>query len=234
MAHQKICEGVFQVKEKGDPSIEIEGKKYIRLMDFFYIEVPADELELEQVSKLCQARVSEKRCFEGANKDIKNLFNKFLLMHKSKSILEVGAGTNPILTENEAKENEIIYMTSDADTYEDISFHFDAKTDLPSTSFFDVVIALFVLHFRFYEHQISQIFKHIKEDGIFLANVYNRTNDARKILETDFMKAGFYIEFFEDPNNTCRDHYYLLASKNPAIIITNKEILFSLIKLEST
>lgn len=231
MKYKKICEGVFQVDKKGDPIVRIEGKEHFRLMDFFYIAVPADELNLEQVSKLCQARVDEKRCFEGANKNIKKLFNRFILTHSSISVLEVGAGTNPVLTRAEAEVSGITYMTSDADdVYQDISCHFNADTDLPSKSLFDIVISLFVLHFKFYQHQINQIFKHIKEDGIFLANVYNRTDDSRKALEAAFKEEGFQIELFKDPKNSCREHYYLMASKDMGIISKNKEILLSLIE----
>ncbi|HAV5392933.1 TPA: methyltransferase domain-containing protein [Acinetobacter baumannii] len=231
MKYKKICEGVFQVDEKGAPIVEIEGKEHFRLMDFFYIAVPADELNSEQVSKLCQARVYEKRCFEGANKSIKKLFNRFILKHSSISVLEVGAGNNPVLTRVEAEASGITYITSDADdVYQDISFHFDADTDLPSKSVFDIVISLFVLHFKFYQHQINQIFKHIKEDGVFLANVYNRTDDSRKALEAAFKEEGFQVELFKDPKNSCREHYYLMASKDIEIISKNKEILLCLIE----
>lgn len=60
MSAQKICEGVYRVAERGgDSSIEIDGKYYYQIMDFFYIELPAEELSPEQVSGLCQARADE-------------------------------------------------------------------------------------------------------------------------------------------------------------------------------
>ncbi|MFK4204961.1 methyltransferase domain-containing protein [Acinetobacter junii] len=232
MTYTKICEGVYQVDEKGARHVELDNKQHSRFMDYFYIELPSDELSEEQVFKLCQARVNERRCFDenSANAKVKGLFNEFLKGHSQKSVLEVGAGTNPILTVAEAIQHSMMYKTSDADdNYQGLSYHFNANTDLPNETF-DIVIALFVLHFKFYEHQISQIFKHIKDDGIFLANVYNRTDNAREVLVTDFKEAGFHVELFRDPNNICRDHYYLFASKSKQIISSKQQMLIDLIQ----
>lgn len=230
MVYEKICDGVFKVNEKGNSVVLIEGQNHYRLMDFFYTAVPADELSSEQVSKLCQARVKEERCFQGANKAIKELFNSFLKIHNSKSVLEVGAGTNPILTEEEAENYGINYIKSDADDkYQDLSCHFDENADLPNKNF-DVVIALFVLHFKFYPHQIEEIFKHIKDDGIFLANVYNRSDESRILLISDFENAGFKVNIIKDPKNSCRDNYYLMASKREDVIQDNKDKLLFLIE----
>lgn len=228
MSFEKICEGVFRSQEKGNSDIQVGGKTYSQIMDYFYIESPADELSPEQVSGLCQARANEPRCFGGANKTIKQLFNSFLKMVTQKNILEIGAGMNPILTEEEAKLQDIKYIRSDADNKYENLYHFDANTNLPNDSL-DIVIALFVLHFRFYEHQISQIYEHIKEDGIFLANIYNRSQESRENLVADFNKVGFHVEIFKDPRNICRDHFYFFASKNKSIIEENKKKLLSLI-----
>lgn len=227
MEPKMICKGVYQVAEKGAPTLNIQGKEYSRIMDFFYIDVPADELDFDQVSMLCKARIKEPRCFEGANKKVKSLFNSFLKAHRSKNILEVGAGTNPILTQEETKEHSITYMTSDADNYQGISFYFDANTNLPN-KIFDVVIALFVLHFKFYQHQIDEIYKHMKIDGIFLANVYNREDDSRNELKSDFEKAGFNVQLIKDPESYCKNHYYLMATKGIGIIDKNRKKLFPL------
>lgn len=232
MEFQQIYEGVYRVLEKGETSTtQINGRSYYRIMDFFYTHLPADELSLEEVSELCRARAEEPRCFEGPNQKIKRLFNDFLKNNAGKAVLEIGAGTNPILLTNEALSLDITYLGSDADNkYSDL-IHFDASQDLPNDTFFDVVISLFVLHFRFYDHQISQLYSHMKPDGIFLANVYNRTAEARGKLKFDFEKCGFKVEYVEDPKKTCRDHYYFFASKNFETIKHSKALLLSLIKL---
>lgn len=230
MSAQKICEGVYRVAERGgDSSIEIDGKYYYQIMDFFYIELPAEELSPEQVSGLCQARADEPRCFGGANKKIKQLFNRFLKSNEGKTILEIGAGTNPILSESEVSSHQIKYIGSDADNKYSGLYHFDASTNLPDDSL-DVVIALFVLHFKFYEHQISQIYEHMKEDGIFLANVYNRNAASREKLKQDFENVGFKVEFIVDPQNTCRDHHYFFVSKDGIVIEKNKTLLLDLLQ----
>lgn len=230
MEFQKICEGIYRVRDKGTTiTTTIDGRSYFRIMDFFYTHLPADELSLEEVSQLCRARTNEPKCFEGANKEIKQLFNDFLKTNAGKTVLEIGAGSNPILLKNEAQSLNINYLGSDADNkYSDL-IHFDASKDLPPDTFFDVVISLFVLHFKFYNHQISQLYSHMTPDGIFLANVYNRTAESRDKLKSDFEKVGFFVEFVEDPKQICRDHYYFFVSKRLDSIENNKKLLLNLI-----
>lgn len=222
----KIIDGVFQCEVSDGPSIiEFEGHELNRIMDFFYINGPADQLNHDQVSALCHARAQEPRCLTGANKIIKELFSTFLINYHAKNILEVGAGENPILTAAEVIKHGIQkYTTADLDKdYSQVDIQFDENIQLNMSNNLDIVIALFVLHFKFYESQIKEIFLHLKDDGIFLANVYNRDEAARERLKNKFIKVGFFVELFEDPNKICKKHYYLFAAKSLDVIKSNIE-----------
>ncbi|EHU2110181.1 methyltransferase domain-containing protein [Acinetobacter baumannii] len=229
----KICEGVFQCNENNGPSeIVVQERTLNRIMDFFYIDGPADQLNRNQVSALCHARAKEPRCLTGANKIIKDLFKTFLINNQAKSILEVGAGKNPILTAEEVRQNGINqYITADLDDdYDQVNIQFTEDTQLKAPMNLDIIIALFVLHFKFYESQIKEIFLHLKDDGVFLANVYNRTEQARERLKNKFERAGFFTQLIEDPNKVCKNHYYLFAAKSDEVITTNIAKLLGYIK----
>lgn len=230
----KICEGVFKCDDLDTARIEyIDGVEHYRIMDLFFTELPADELNLEQVLAICHERAKDIRCSSGANKKVKSLFNSFLENDQVKNILEVGAGDSPILEAKDIQQRKISdYVISDADnTYQCVTVIFGESNQLTTypPEHFDVVIALFVLHFKFYPSQISQIYEHLKSSGIFLANVYNRSDASRAKLVQDFRDVGFFVELMEDPKPWCKDHFYLFAAKEKDSLISNKERLSILI-----
>ena len=219
----KISSGVYKCDDPSTSSLEcVEGKIHYRLMDFFFIEKPADELSIEQVLAICHARANDPRCSSGANQSVRLLFKQFLNNPDIQNILEVGAGNNPILTSNDIKARDIgDYVISDADSeYQCVKVLFGESNKLTTypAEHFDVVIALFVLHFKFYTSQIEQIYEHLKPSGIFLANVYNRSKESRDILINDFEKAGFLVQLIEDTQKHCKDHFYLFAAKDMNVI----------------
>lgn len=213
-----ICEGVYKCNDLDTDRVElINGREHYRIMDFFFTALPADELNLDQVSAICHERAKDRRCFSGANQKVKSLFNSFLDNDQIKNILEVGAGDSPILETKEIQQRNIAdYVISDADnTYQCVTVVFGESNELTiyPAEHFDIVIALFVLHFKFYPSQISQIYEHLRPNGIFLANVYNRSSESRAKLIQDFSDAGFFVELMADPKPWCKDHFYLFAAK---------------------
>lgn len=230
----RICEGVYKCNNLDTARIEyIDGIKHYRIMDFFFTELPADELNLEQVLAICHERAKDKRCSSGANEKVKSLFSSFLENDQIKNILEVGAGDSPILGAQDIQQRKISdYVISDADNiYQCVTVVFgesNALTRYPPEHF-DLVIALFVLHFKFYPSQITQIYEHLKSNGIFLANIYNRSDESRAKLIQDFRDVGFFVELMADPKPWCKDHFYLFAAKEKDSLILHMQRLSKLI-----
>jgi hypothetical protein len=169
---------------------------YHRFMDFFYISVEADELTPAEVEAVCRARAKEPRCFRGANVKVKSIFREFLYVRKHMRVLEVGAGLHPVLTSEEARDLGIVYITADSDsavTSEADLFSRDASGLKYSDEYFDVSIALFVLHFAFSPPQIHEVYRCLSEEGVFLANIYRRSASSRDSLVDDFISAGFLL-----------------------------------------
>lgn len=215
-----LCNGVYEICDNSrDPVILHEGVTLHRFMDFFYINCAADELDSSQVEALCRARSLNPSSFAGANSLVRKVFREFIEKSKSKNILEVGAGTNPIIPECELVGAQINYVRSDADPVnadENNVFSGTANVLNHPDGYFDFAAAVFVLHFKFYGEQISEIYRCLKQNGIFLANVYRRSEQSRMVLREEFECRDFELVILNDPSNLCQDHQYWVAGKNKA------------------
>ena len=68
----------------------------------------------------------------------------------------------------------------------------DINRELPfKNDFFDLIIALFVFHFRITDIQIKSIHRILKKDGLLCFNLIKSAN--RKIIDR-FLAEGFVIE----------------------------------------
>lgn len=217
---------VLKVKgnDKGPEETEFLGKTYYRFMDFFYTYTPyLDELNPVDVSHLCRARASFPDLISQANKDVRELFRQVAKELKPKTFLEIGAGLNPIFYDQ--PENCTGYVISDADPEviqklcnEKNNCHVFSNSyyTLPfDDDHFDLVMAVFVLHFPFYPNQLTELYRTISPLGAMVANVYRRTIEAKIKLSEDIEKAGFKIQKIHDTKKLCKDHEYWILGKNP-------------------
>lgn len=215
-----LCNGVYEICDNSRaPVILHEGVPLYRFMDVFYINCAADELDSSQVEALCRARALNPSSFAGANSLVRKVFREFIGKAKPANILEVGAGTNPIMPECDLVGAQINYVRSDADPVnadEKNVFSGTANVLNHPDGHFDFAAAVFVLHFKFYGEQISEIYRCLKQDGIFLANVYRRSVQSRMALRDEFQCRGFELVILDDPSNLCQDHQYWVAGKNKA------------------
>lgn len=209
--------------EKGPSEAKFDGKIYYRFMDFFYTYTPnLDELSSDEVSHLCRARASHPNLINKTNVDVRELFKQIAIELSPRTFLEIGAGSHPIFYDQ--PENQARYVISDADpeviqklqnqnnkcqifSSSEYKLHFD-------DDHFELVMAVFVLHFPFYPNQLTELYRTMSPAGAMIANVYRRTIEAKKRLSEDMKSAGFKIHIIHDTKNLCRDHEYWILGKD--------------------
>lgn len=216
----KIYEGIYCSDQHSEAEVQHDGWILQRFMNIFYIYRDADALSPEEVEALCRARAEHPSSFAGgANGKVRQLFRRFIYSLRPSKLVEVGAGTNPIFSEAEAERAGIFYVRSDADPMNAKSENVFSGTrgSLPYPSeHFDLAMAIFVLHFKFYEVQIIELHRCLSQAGLFIANVYRRSSTSRSTLVEDFRRAGFSCLLMDDPHHLCHEHQYLLATKDDA------------------
>ncbi|AUA31671.1 class I SAM-dependent methyltransferase [Pseudomonas sp. SGAir0191] len=229
VAFEIVTPGVLKIvpEVKGPFEIEFDGTKYFRFMDYFYIQKEnLDELLPVEVSNLCRARAKYPSLISPVNKEVREIFER--LAHKicPTSLLEIGAGIHPVFSK--AAPEAMRYVLSDADS-EVVKHHVNLKTDcylfsekhcqVPlEDNNFEMVIAVFVLHFPFHKSQLVEIYKRLKNTGIVIANVYRRSSTSRELLINEMRCAGFKIKRVSDPKKLCAEHEYWILGKQDAQI----------------
>lgn len=226
---EMIEPGVLKYKknEKGPSETMYHGAKYFRFMDYFYTHTEhLDELKPIEVSNLCRARAQFPQLISRANSEVRSLFESLAIRIAPSSLLEIGAGKNPVFTVDAAQGMH--YVLSDADD-EVVKFHSsndldcyifsDTACTLPyEEGYFDMVIAVFVLHFPFYKAQLTELSRTLKATGVIVANVYRRSTAAREKLASDIQKCGFEILRIHDSRGLCLNHEYWILGKSDAQI----------------
>ncbi|MCK9779836.1 class I SAM-dependent methyltransferase [Pseudomonas syringae] len=209
--------------EKGPGETEYEGKTYYRFMDFFYTYTPfLDELSADEVNNLCRARAKFPDLISQTNIDVRKLFKQIAVELAPKTFLEIGAGSHPIFQSQ--PQNCTKYIISDADpevieklrsfgnacqifSSSECKLHFD-------DGHFELVMAVFVLHFPFYKNQLAELYRVMSPSGAMIANVYRRTMEAKNQLSSDIENAGFKIHKVHDYKKLCKDHEYWIVGKD--------------------
>lgn len=215
----------FIKNEKGPSETEFKGTKYFRFMDYFYTRTKhLDQLNPIEVSNLCRARAQFPELISKPNVEVRTLFKSLALKIGPTSLLEIGAGLNPVFATSAT--NGMHYVLSDADL-EVVKSHSSSDTDcyifsdtaceLPyQEEYFEMVIAVFVLHFPFYKVQLRELSRTLKPTGVIVANVYRRSSEARKQLASDIEDSGFKILRVQDTKDLCLDHEYWILGKSEA------------------
>jgi len=224
VAFSVVTPGVLKAtNDNGGPEkIEHEGDTYFRFMDFFYIKNPnLDQLTSAEVSNLCRARAKFPSLITPVNDKVRELFKNLTEIMSPTSLLEIGAGRNPVFSAGPPKGMR--YVLSDADS-EVIKHHEGSCTpcyvfsedlcDLPEgEGIFEVVLAVFVLHFPFHKSQLNELYKRLSSSGVIIANVYRRSPESRQELTLEMENSGFKVKKVKDANALCRDHEYWILGK---------------------
>lgn len=237
---EMVTPGVLKIvkNEKGPADINFQGMKYFRFMDFFYTQKQnLDELLPEEVSNLCRARAKYPSLISPVNTTVREIFKSLAHSICPSSLLEIGAGMHPVFSTNAPEAMR--YVLSDADS-EVVAHHINVKTEcyifseincqLPlKEDDFEMVIAVFVLHFPFHKSQLDEIHKRLKSTGVVVANVYRRNPTSREVLLEEMKCAGFKVKQVSDPRELCANHEYWILGKQDAQIENCASLLMGLI-----
>ncbi|XFB05004.1 class I SAM-dependent methyltransferase [Azotobacter salinestris] len=221
---EEVSAGVFMMLngERGPGELDFEGQRLFRFMDCFYIRKQhLDELSPEEVKNLCRVRENFPGLIDPANSEVHALFARLIERIQPRKLLEIGAGTRPVLAEVPPYMD---YVLSDADraVFSDTegvgsNCHVFSGSEykLPhSDSYFEMVVAVFVLQFPFYKEQIAELYRCLAPSGIVVANMYRRTELSRERLAGDFECAGFKLYKLPDIKSLCRGHEYWILGKD--------------------
>lgn len=231
----KVCDGVYwNGGLEGDREIHISETKFVRFMDFFYLRCPPDELTHIEVSALCRKRLENPEIISPANNKVRDIFRNLIYALEPKTVLEVGAGNRPILSEGDPKAIGIKYTKADADPGFNNEFSGNkSKLEFPD-NYFDLAAAVFVLHFHFYEEQISELSRCLSIDGVFVANVYCRTQQSREKLKQSFEDKGLKVLTRNDFLELCRHHEFWIVGKDDQRLQVVSSVLDGILENEKT
>jgi hypothetical protein len=232
MTLRRLCDGVFfNDGAIGEQEISHCGTRLFRFMDRFYLRCPPDELEPDEVSALCRERAKSTGLITQTNQTVREIFKRLVYVLKPSRFLEIGAGSNPILSPADSLIRDTHYVRSDADAGQAkglTEFSLDSGLNYHDDHL-DLAAAVFVLHFRFYEGQIAELQRCLKTTGAFVANVYSRSNESRATLKRSFLAAGFQLAIIPDPHNLCRAHEYWIAAKREDSLVRHELVLRSIL-----
>jgi len=227
--------GIFYIEDfeiEAPKEIKIDGHKYLRFCDFIYIPASTEKLSKEQIISTNALRKNyfEKHPEFKKNLKVHELFYSLISELKVKNILEFGSGYNPSLFDF---QGEIQYSDFDPEVVNHLS-RFGLKSHVFSTDNtlnieneeIDLVISIFVLHFKISDLQMSELFRILAKDGVFLFNLYSRSKNSRLELKQKLEKVGFYVARIEDEHNICSNHEYWILFKNKSSKIKTKILDF--------
>lgn len=223
----EVTPGVLKINSNrpGPDDVTYKGTKYYRFMDYFYTQDEnLDEMTLDQVSNLCRARAMYPGLISSVNVKVRAVFKELANAMRPASLLEIGAGKNPVYEVNDSKPNR--YILADAD-FEVVDYHCNLKSEcyefsreicrLPAfDNFFELVIAVFVLHFPFHQSQLTELYRRLSVSGVVVVNIYRRSAKSRECLTSEMVNTGFKVKKIHDANNLCREHEYWILGKQDA------------------
>lgn len=222
--YSKVCEGVLIFNGDTIPpsNIEIDGKSYKRFHDYIYLDRPAENLTEKQVAAVCRLREDHPEWLDeaSANSQVHRLFSEIILNYCPESVFEVGPGAFPLFSSD---QQAFRYIQGDLDErivdknigagYDIVKF--DLNSELPfHNNSIEMVVGVFVLQFEFTVNQVREIKRVLKRDGVFLANVYHRTDEAKKSLKNCLEKEGLIVTVFPDLKKLCKKNQYWIISKS--------------------
>jgi len=224
------CDNLNKILPK---KLLINNKVHYRFCDFIYIPDGTEYLTDRQVRTVNKIR--EKYIFSHpqykVNKEIHNCFLGLVKFWRPKTILEVGPGKNPLITNPTNGINKIYladlrFRNKEINNGNCISrLRFCTNDNLNINNFsIDCIFAIYVFHFWISKTQINEFYRVLSQDGILLANVYRRSKKSKDTLSSDFKDIGFNltkVPFFI-PNHNNNEFWFISKKTKNAKI--NKSI----------
>jgi SAM-dependent methyltransferase len=177
----------FSKKINNPHNLIMCGKKYVRFMDFIYLPQVPYELKQSEVIELCDIRIdlfSEIVNYE-LNENIVACMTNFVEKHieyKNCSLRTLdfgcGAGYSSNLIKSKLPRANLIGIDISKKAIKiaevkKLKAKYVSKLPLPfPCQYFDVVFAVFVMHFNIDSSFLIELHRILKKKGIFIFNVY--------------------------------------------------------------
>lgn len=223
-------------EKKGPKKILIDSNIFFRYMDKIYIPSELENLSLEDTKSLSEIRIilDEKVIDYTYSKNV----NKYLLtqipVDKRENIIDFGCGGGFLLncipldygmrsytgldlaresldiTENNFKDKRDYSID-----FQEFSEHLNISMEDKSVS---SIISCFVMHFNIFENQILELYRVLKNDGVFVFNNYKSSesdinNKNISLLKKHGFKIKESIKSFKQ-DGLMKSHKIIIASKS--------------------
>lgn len=211
-------------KELDLPSeLEIDGIIHFRFCDFILIPETTEKLNFQQVLTVSTIR---EEYFEDytqfkINSIVRKCFQKIIKIWKPQNLLEIGPGSFPLIINHKDKFENVFLADFNKEAIKTLStrniiceyFGFESTLKISDNSI-DCIFAIFVFHFKISNNQIKELFRVLSPNGILIANIYRRTDQAKNKLLKNFIQQDYHYRIIPDPFCLCRNHEYWFLFKN--------------------
>lgn len=201
----------------------IDGRVHYRFMDYIMLPTMVEYLSPDQISIVNALRLQllNGGAASAAHLVFKDATLRYLSSAGVRSVVEWGCGFDPVALPLDTLED---YLCIDIDPavvafQNGIGVRCCIPTDPALTVTdrrFDVIIAIYVFHFRISIGDMKLMRRLVRGDGIILANVYRRSALSRARLARDFVSAGFCLATAADPAElSLRNEFWMLSPSRP-------------------
>ncbi len=184
--------------DKNSPKVLYVGnKKLTLLLDFIYIPTQTDKLTKAQIISINKLRYMNRSDTEiySLNKKIKLFFVDIIKYLEIESLLDFGCGYDPIINYFDTKIDFVGFDIDNTLTSllgSNIKITDNLKTLNKST--FELVVSIFVFHFDIKRTDIKDLYNILTNDGMIIANIYNRDDYSKKTLQSNLVGEGFIVQ----------------------------------------
>ncbi len=216
--------------------VTINDQTYTRFLDFIYMPCETHELTREQCIAVNDIRniYYETHKNMSINKTVKRRISTVvdgMCINNKRTLLEFGCGFETIYP---LLNSDIIYIGADIS----LSAINSNKEKSPKGSYIvvdeeqmpikdksiDLLVSIFVFHFKISHQQLSELFRILSDDGAMIFNLYLLPKQQRETLFFHLAKIGFTYHRESDPDQLCRDHEYCFLATNPNSLLYKKAI----------
>jgi ubiquinone/menaquinone biosynthesis C-methylase UbiE len=213
------------------PVVSINGEVYFRFMNFIYLPQPPESLTAEQIKKICDVRLEyfDKLVNYQLNSSVvDSIANCVVAKHTTPlpclKALDFGCGSglsSQMLLERLPNLDLVGVDISEKaisccrEQYENIAAKLtSAGEPLPfETATFNVIFAVFVMHFKIDIQTLRELRRVLKPAGLFVFNVYQRDIDG---LAAQLEEVGFCsIDVYDRLSNIGNNHF-VMSCRLPA------------------
>lgn len=235
-----IYNNLLYVKNSGEDTITYNDKPYFRYMDKLYIPNHPSELSKYDVQSLSEIRIkmSEEIIDYSYTKElIKCLIDRVPIEFRS-NMIDFGCGGGILAEVIQSEKISGIETLLGLDIsgfavkvahkeYQKIpsiktsSLIFDETSTLDyEDNFFGSIISSFVMQFPIYDSQLKELYRVLKNGGVFVYNdyIYHRypghtKKIIRKLLEVGFEISEETVSFRHPDTNDFKNHKIVIAKK---------------------